>query len=157
MKTTFRNASPRDIDQIIEINLDSLAENYTRESWDNLFNDPECLSHTYVAVRGEEVIGYVLSFDNLIVSFAIEVRYRGKGVGRELIKRCLNSHLSCPEGFVTLHVRVSNIPALSLYSILGFEETERYTDYYKNPTEDGIVMVRNMAYGALDIVESVDV
>ena len=42
--------------------------------------------------------------------------------------------------FITLEVRESSVPAISLYESLGFERVGLRRDYYQCPTEDAILM-----------------
>ena len=41
---------------------------------------------------------------------------------------------------LTLEVRASNVPAISLYEKLGFAEVGRRKNYYRNPREDALIM-----------------
>ena len=41
---------------------------------------------------------------------------------------------------LTLEVRVSNIPAITLYEKLGFAEIGRRKNYYRNPREDALIL-----------------
>lgn len=54
--------------------------------------------------------------ENILVYLAVHKEYRGKGVGRELMVKCLDR----VEGNVALHVEPEN-PAFFLYKSLGFE------------------------------------
>ena len=64
-----------------------------------------------------------------IYGFAIDARFRGKGIGREVLRRaCTELH---DEGFarVGLEVAVENEHALGLYTSVGFERVTT-EDYY---------------------------
>ncbi len=45
---------------------------------------------------------------------------------------------------IFLEVRKSNIPAISLYKKCGFIEIREIVDYYTNPKEDGIMMLKEV-------------
>jgi ribosomal-protein-alanine N-acetyltransferase len=140
MKISFRPITRDDLAQVIAINEASLSENYTREQvWDSLFD--AYAAHTFVAVASDgAVVGYILSSNNHIASFAIDAKYRGRGVGKNLLQRCLNSYFP---NTVTLHVRVANVSALQLYVLTGFVERQHIANYYTNPAEDGLLMARD--------------
>ena len=44
--------------------------------------------------------------------------------------------------FLTLEVRASNAPAIALYRKHGFQEAGRRKDYYRDPTEDALLLTR---------------
>ena len=45
-----------------------------------------------------------------------------------------------------LEVRSRNIPARKLYTAYGFKEIGVRKNYYKNPQDDAIIMLRASAY-----------
>lgn len=84
------------------------------------------------------VEGYIVFhdvFDNEYELLFIEVaeRARRQGIARALID-------ALPPGRIFLEVRESNKPARELYKNVGFAEIGRRKMYYRDPTEDGIVM-----------------
>jgi ribosomal-protein-alanine N-acetyltransferase len=46
---------------------------------------------------------------------------------------------------VDLEVRASNDPALKLYRGMGFSLVGRRDGYYRNPTEDAVLLTRSLA------------
>ena len=85
--------------------------------------------------------GMVIAVDEgQITNIAVHPDHRGRGYGlavtQALIKHAKANHLSN----ITLEVRVSNVPALSLYHKLGFAEVGRRKNFYTRPTEDAVIM-----------------
>jgi len=85
-----------------------------------------------------QIVGYIVFhdvFDNEYELLFIEVAEaaRRQGVARALIE-------ALPQGRIFLEVRESNTPARELYKRAGFAETGRRKMYYREPSEDGIVM-----------------
>ncbi|QKF94734.1 ribosomal RNA methyltransferase FtsJ domain protein [Fadolivirus algeromassiliense] len=134
MKIIIRPTKFHDITQMMEVNENSLPENYNREFWSQKFHEGK--THSFVAIGLGKVIGYIFCDDQSIISFAIDEMYRGKGIGKQLIHHCLNTYKSP----VRLHVRVNNFTALKLYRSLGFTEAETLKDYYVEPVEDAYLM-----------------
>lgn len=134
MKIIIRPTRFLDISQMMEVNKSSLSENYEKEFWGEKFYEGK--EHSFVAIGGGRVIGYVFCDKECIISFAINENYRGKGIGKQLMHHCLNTY----NNSVKLHVRIDNDPALKLYRTLGFSEKEKITDYYLNPVADAFVM-----------------
>jgi ribosomal protein S18 acetylase RimI-like enzyme len=50
--------------------------------------------------------------------------FRGKGIGRELIRRALHGFQSQGCRYVTLEVTVHNLGAIKLYESIGFQKSE---------------------------------
>jgi len=136
VKIVIRNAKMTDLNKMKEINERCLQENYNIEFWHEIWNTNK--SCCFVAVFSGMIIGYVLSSANDIVSFAVDEEYRNKKVGKELMKNVLNNFKSD----VRLNVRISNDAARMLYKNLGFTDDTTVKDYYRNPVEDSIEMVK---------------
>ncbi|MBR2151667.1 MAG: ribosomal protein S18-alanine N-acetyltransferase [Clostridia bacterium] len=70
----------------------------------------------------------------------VDEKYRGKGIAKNLINEFEKIVKSNMVFEILLEVRRSNIPAISLYEKCGFEKISERKDYYSNPTEDAIIM-----------------
>lgn len=153
-KIIIRSMKMSDISQAKDLNEASLAENYPREYWLEMFNLGK--NHSFVAIFAKLVVGYALCNENSLVSFAVDEKYRGKGVGKALLFNCLNtfsskaklstlstlSTLNKGKPIVSLNVRVGNEVAIKLYKSVGFKVTGELVDYYRNPTENAYSMER---------------
>ncbi len=67
---------------------------------------------------------------------------RGKGLGGALLDRMLIESRNIGVLRTFLEVRESNAPAKGLYLSRGFKEIGKRRKYYRNPTEDAVIMVR---------------
>jgi len=134
MKIVIKPMKFMDINQVMEVNQNSLPENYPKEFWVLKFYEGK--THSFVVTISCTVIGYIFCDNNSIISFAISEKYRGKGIGKCLMQNCLNTF----EIPVTLHVRSHNEPALKLYRTFGFIEKETLIDYYINPVDNADLM-----------------
>ncbi|QZA87682.1 GNAT family N-acetyltransferase [Salinarchaeum sp. IM2453] len=65
--------------------------------------------------------------DGYILFLAIDARYRGKGLGRQLIERVAKNHET-----VTCHARATNEQALKFYQSVGFEAERHIEGYYED-------------------------
>lgn len=101
-------------------------------------------SHFYVAVEGDAVAGYmglqIFSGEGYVTNVAILPEYRGRGYAKALIQACMRNKME----FITLEVRESNLPAYNLYLKMGFENVGIRPKFYSNPTENAIIMTKNM-------------
>lgn len=95
-------------------------------------------------VQQHKMVGYCLSARKkthqgqsawYIESVGVRHDYRRRGIGRELV-RC-----ACAGNDMTwLHVRVSNTAAIRMYGSLGFVGRQVEMRFYKNNSEDALVM-----------------
>ena len=99
-------------------------------------------SEIYIALVDGTTAGYANIYTVLdemdIVRVAVLPEYRRQGIAAEILKTVLAEK----QGTVYLDVRESNHPAISLYKSLGFVDTGVRKNYYTNPTENAILMMR---------------
>ena len=134
------------------INFKCLPENYNKSFYFDLY---QRFPKTFlVATVGEKVVGYImcrieLGFSEIkqlslvkkghIVSLAVLIEYRRRGIGRILTINALNNmkQYNVSESF--LEVRVHNKNAFNLYKKIGFKPIRRIIRYYKDG-EDAYVI-----------------
>lgn len=93
------------------------------------------------------IIGYHcfwIVFEELrLMNLAVRESMRRRGVGGALATEALRLGLEYAATRAVLEVRVSNDPARSLYTRLGFVQIGRRPRYYTNPIEDAVLMELN--------------
>ncbi len=106
-------------------------------------------SKGWVAEVDEKVIAFLIArttFGEMeILNLAVSGIYRRRGIATKLLAERLGTleHSSTKVAF--LEVRESNAAARSFYAKTGFRETGRRPKYYNIPTEDAIVLRRDLA------------
>lgn len=75
-----------------------------------------------------------------LLNIAVAHEYRGRGIGRELLERMIAEAGRHGARRLLLEVRISNERAISLYRNHGFTKLGERRDYYRNPTEDALIM-----------------
>ena len=102
------------------------------------------LSYWLVAVEGEEVVGYIGSQSVLgesdMMNVAVHPDHRRKGIAEALIAALSAGLKERGNVCLTLEVRASNVPAITLYDKLGFVQVGRRPNYYRNPKEDALIL-----------------
>ncbi len=76
-----------------------------------------------------------------IMNIAVDPAYRGRGLGKLLLRTGIEYLRSLGARCVELEVRVSNRAAIQLYEQHGFRIKERLRGYY-GPGDDGYLMVK---------------
>lgn len=101
-----------------------------------------------VAEQEGKVLGYVGSQsvppEADVMNLAVAPESRKLGLGRalmcELMRRLRESGIDS----LSLEVRESNFPALALYTKLGFSQVGKRPRYYVNPTEDALILRKEL-------------
>ena len=66
--------------------------------------------------------------------------YRKKGVGEVLLTSIIDTCYKEMAKYLTLEVRISNKPAISLYEKYAFKSLGTRKGYYQNNNEDALIM-----------------
>ena len=94
-----------------------------------------------VAVEDGEVVGYVGSQTVLqeadMMNIAVADTHRRRGIAKMLVEELIRQ-LDAYQ--LTLEVRASNAPAISLYEALGFQQVGLRKNYYRKPKEDALIL-----------------
>ena len=102
------------------------------------------LSFWLVAVEDGRVAGYVGSQSVLdeadMMNIAVHPDFRRRGVAQSLVEGLVAGLKAKNVRCLTLEVRASNDPAISLYQKLGFSQVGRRPNYYRNPKEDALIL-----------------
>lgn len=104
------------------------------------------ISYPLVVVDKPEnrIVGYIIYWhikeDVQVNNIAVHPDFRGKGIGKAMMKHILEKTRKEGAAFVHLEVRMSNTAALALYKRLGFEVLGTRKNYYMNPLEDALVL-----------------
>lgn len=96
----------------------------------------------YIATVDNEVAGYmgvqIFSGEGYVTNVATLPKFRRKGIAKALINEVLKNEME----FLTLEVRESNTPAINLYKSLNFVEVGKRPRFYREPTEDAVLMTK---------------
>ena len=100
---------------------------------------------SYVVARlAEEVVGFagiwVMVDEAHVTTFAVDPRYRRRGVGERLLLALLDLSVQRHAREATLEVRLSNLPARKLYEKYGFRPVGIRPRYYSDNGEDALIM-----------------
>ena len=103
-------------------------------------------SRTYIAYSGSKAVGFVNIWltppTATINNIAVLPGERRRGTADMLIETADKACAGLDE--LTLEVRVSNVPAISLYEKHGFRNVGRRRDFYENPREDAFIMTKQL-------------
>ena len=132
------------LDDVYIIETECFSHPWSRQSLEDELNNETSLF--LVAKEENEVIGYIgmsiVIDEGYIFNVAVRESYRNMGVATALINELVTYGKKNNFCFITLEVRESNLPAISLYSKFGFIKAGERKDYYSNPKENAILMTK---------------
>lgn len=118
------------------------SDPWSENSISSELNNP--LSLWLAAVEDGIVVGYIGSQTVLgetdMMNVAVHPEHRRCGIAQLLIETLVERLKELGSHCLTLEVRASNIPAITLYGKLGFQEVGRRRNYYRNPREDALIL-----------------
>ncbi len=138
----IREMTLEDIDQAVVIEKECFSLPWSEKS----FQDSITREDTIFLVCEEEsmITGYIgmyVSFDEgSITNVAVHPSYRKKGYGDALVSAVKIAAKEKQVESIFLEVRVSNVPAISLYQKMGFENLGIRKNFYDHPKEDAYIM-----------------
>ena len=101
------------------------------------------------AVDGDKILGYggmhCTHQECYVDNIAVFPAHRGKGIGRALTASLIGRAQADGGAFITLEVRASNRPAVSLYTSLGFEQAGVRRNFYTALREDALIFTLRFA------------
>jgi ribosomal-protein-alanine N-acetyltransferase len=147
-----RPASPADLDAVLAIEQACEdAPHWSPATWlEALSQDPptEPARASFVAESNNGILGFaVISYlGNLaeLESIAVSIPGRRRGIGSALCRQGMDWSRNRGGGTIELEVRASSTGPLALYRSLGFVEQGRRPGYYRQPTEDAILMAASL-------------
>ncbi len=145
MRIKIRDASSRDLPQIIEIERLAFGHPWSRDSFLRELSLPFSRTVVAITINGttEAITGYLCRWlvadECHILNVAVHPAARRAGIAARLMDDAIAEAKREKARFVTLEVRRSNVAARSLYRKLTFEERRLRRNYYGSG-EDAIVM-----------------
>ncbi|MBR6531723.1 MAG: ribosomal protein S18-alanine N-acetyltransferase [Clostridia bacterium] len=132
------------IPQIAELEKVSFSVPWSEDGLrSELANDT---AHFLVASCENKVLGYIgvheICGEAYITNVAVLPEYRRLGIGETLIDAATNGAKERNCDFISLEVRISNVPAIELYKKEGYNIVGQRKNFYSNPTEDAYIMTR---------------
>ena len=106
------------------------------------------LSFWLVSEEDGVVLGYVgsqsVAPESDMMNLAVAPQARNRGIAQALVCALIEELKAQNMESLTLEVRVSNEPAIKLYTKLGFEIIGKRPRYYVNPQEDALIMRKEL-------------
>lgn len=142
----IREMKREDVPAIAELEKICFSDPWSENSIASELDNP--LSFWLVAEDNGKIAGYVGSQAVLdaadMMNLAVSPDYRQQGIGYALVNGLVQHLQKNSVIALLLEVRVSNMPAISLYEKLGFVQVGRRPKYYHNPREDALILRKEL-------------
>jgi len=147
----IRRAAPSDLEAILAIEQASAeAPHWNHCQWLvalSLDQKTEPVRASFVAERRGTLVGFAVANRSgelaELESVVVSGPARRKGIGKALCEQVMDwARDGASE--LELEVRSSSNGALALYRSLGFVEQARRPEYYRDPTEDAVLMAARL-------------
>ena len=139
--------SPEHVPAVAALEACCFSDPWSEKSVASELTNP--LSLWLVAVADHVVVGYVGSQTVMgetdMMNVAVHPDDRRRGIARALIEALIQGLKDRDSHSLTLEVRASNLPAITLYTELGFLEAGRRKNYYRNPKEAALILRKEWA------------
>lgn len=141
---TVRAARPSDLAAVVAIERAAFSDPWPESAFRDALAGDRMYFRVAAVEGGLEVAGYVIGWfaggDGEIANIAVDERARGCGVGGTLLDAALQAARERGAETVHLEVRESNVVARALYASRAFQGVGRRRGYYREPSEDAIVL-----------------
>jgi ribosomal-protein-alanine N-acetyltransferase len=143
----FERMTEIDLDEVINIEKVAFSDPWNKRAFKNdLASD---FAYPIVARLEGRIAGYVslyLAADEMMIgNIAVSPDYQQRGIGSKILEHVIEFAANHNISQIALEVRESNLAARKLYLKFGFKITGRRKLYYRNPTEDAIMMIKGIS------------
>ncbi len=140
----FRRSVPRDATGIAELEAAIFPDPWDYRSIVDLISTEGAMCFT--ACEGTKVIAYIVGRlippEGELYRIAVAPEYRRRGIAYRLLDYSVKTSRGRGLESLFLEVRSQNYPAIKLYRAYGFVEVGRRKNYYRNPDDDAIIMLK---------------
>ncbi len=144
----IRKMRREDVPQIAALERLCFSDPWSEASISSELENP--ISLWLVAEADGVVQGYIGSQsappDCDIMNLAVAPDARRQQLGRTLLQSLIDELHRRGTERLFLEVRASNVPAQSLYASFGFEQVGLRKEYYVNPTEDALILRKELCH-----------
>ncbi len=141
---TISLMTKEDVDAVVEIEAEAYGKHHWAKSsfYDEMSNN---LAKYYTAkTPSGELVGYAGTWhiidEGHITTIAVKKEYLRNHIGEKIIQKIIEDCYKNNIKYLTLEVRVSNIPAIKLYEKYGFQSLGTRKGYYQDNNEDALIM-----------------
>ena len=150
MPVTYKPMSKEHIKAVSQIEKECFSNAWSENAFYQELENPMSLTlvalHINDVLSNETVAGFVnvriVNGEVYINNIAVSQPFRRMGYGKGLLLSLEDIARSENSSFITLEVRESNFPAISLYASLGYKTVGKRKGFYRDPVENAVLMTK---------------
>lgn len=133
------------IEAVAELERECFSRPWSYDTIEECYCNP---AYRFFVAKNDEgkVIGYISYYlvrdEGFLGNLAVTESERGKGYGKALLEKALETAEDSGAVFLSLEVRMSNSKAISIYENAGFEMEGVRKNFYKDPDEHGLILTK---------------
>ena len=150
MPVKYKPMSKQHIKAVSQIERECFSNAWSENAFYQELENPMSLTlvalHINDVLLNETVAGFVnvriVNGEVYINNIAVSQPFRRMGYGKGLLLSLEDIVRSENASFITLEVRESNFPAISLYASLGYKTVGKRKGFYRDPVENAVLMTK---------------
>lgn len=150
MPVKYKPMSKQHIKAVSQIEKECFSNAWSENAFYQELENPMSLTlvalHINDVLSNETVAGFVnvriVNGEVYINNIAVSQPFRRMGYGKGLLLSLEDIVRSENASFITLEVRESNFPAISLYASLGYKTVGKRKGFYRDPVENAVLMTK---------------
>lgn len=135
------------LDALSKIDVDNFEDAWTREMFKGELEHPN--SEYYGLFNDGEIIGFcggwLVADEFQVNKVVVDKEHRNKKLGQIFFTYVMELLKTRGVKKALVEVRVSNMPAITIYEKAGFQTIDMRKNYYKNNGESAYVMIRDFS------------
>lgn len=150
MPVKYKPMNKQHIKAVSQIERECFSNAWSENAFYQELENPMSLTlvalHINDLLPNETVAGFVnvriVNDEVYINNIAVSRPFRRMGYGKGLLLSLEDYVRSENASFITLEVRESNFPAISLYASLGYKTVGKRKGFYRDPVENAVLMTK---------------
>lgn len=150
MPVIYKPMSKEHIKAVSQIEKECFSNAWSESAFYQELENPMSLTlvalHINDVLSNETVAGFVnvriVNGEVYINNIAVSQPFRRMGYGKGLLLSLEDYAMSENASFITLEVRESNFPAISLYASLDYKTVGKRKGFYRDPVENAVLMTK---------------
>jgi [ribosomal protein S18]-alanine N-acetyltransferase len=153
-KIAITKATEIHLTQISEIGVECSLSHWSLESYREELGRSD--SVFMVALAENKILGFIvmrllITEEAEIYNFAVSRDLQNRGIGQRLFSQAVEAAMQKRKiNRIWLEVRESNLTAINFYLKNGFQPAGKRKNFYTNPAENAVLMVRKMFFETFD-------
>lgn len=143
---TIREMLKEDVEEVVKIEKSIFSSPWSQKSFTDALQSPDNIY--LVAVIEGNIVGYCglwVSYEVAdLCNMAVSAEFRRHSIGEKILTEGIEIVKRTQAERILLEVRESNIGARYLYQKIGFTNIGKRYNYYFNPTEDAVLMQKEL-------------